>query len=119
MTFLANEFCPASIVSALREAGRDVSYVREISPEISAPEAAALAQAEERVLVTEDYDFGELTVRRQVRLPGLVILALLDQPREFRTKRVLETVARFADGLYGQITVIELKRERVRPLVAG
>jgi predicted nuclease of predicted toxin-antitoxin system len=117
--FLADECCPASIVSALREAGHDVNYVIEISPEISDLEAAALAQAQRRVLVTEDYDFGELAVRHHVRMPGLVILALLDQPRDFRVRRMLETVARFADDLYGQITVVELNRERVRPLVAG
>ncbi len=42
---------------------------------------AKRAWAEDRVLITEDYDFGELVVRHNVQIPGLVILAMPDEPR--------------------------------------
>jgi predicted nuclease of predicted toxin-antitoxin system len=81
--------------------------------------AAAIAEAQGRILVTEDFDFGELVVRRGVRLPALVILSFGNQPMSIRVRRTTETVGRLSARLHGQITIIELNRERVRPLIAG
>jgi predicted nuclease of predicted toxin-antitoxin system len=114
--FLADECCPAQVVSALRAAGHDVSYLLERIPGAADPTAAALAEAEDRVLITEDFDFGELVVRHRVALPGLVILALIGLQMTTRVRRVLETVGQVGEGLRGQITVVEVDRERVRPL---
>lgn len=116
MRFLADECCPAQVVSALRAAGHDVNYVLEQAPGLADPTAAALAQSEDRVLITEDFDFGELVVRHGVALPGLVILALGSWPMATRVRRVLETVAQVGEGLRRQLTVVEPDRERVRPL---
>jgi predicted nuclease of predicted toxin-antitoxin system len=114
--FLADECCPAQVVSALRAAGHDVSYVLEQSPGAADPMAAALAEAEDRVLITEDFDFGELVVRHRVALPGLMILALGGRPIATRVRRVLETVDQVGEALRGQIVVVEIDRERVRRL---
>jgi predicted nuclease of predicted toxin-antitoxin system len=116
--FLADERCPAQVVRALRAAGHDVSYVLERAPGAADPTAAALAEAEDRVLITEDFDFGELVVRHRVRMPGLMILAFGGQRMTTRVRRVLETVNQLGEAVRGQITVIEIDRERVRPLPA-
>jgi predicted nuclease of predicted toxin-antitoxin system len=119
VNFLAVECCPRSIVAALRRAGHDVLYALEDVEGASDAELASLAQRLERVLITEDFDFGELVVRHHVRLPGLVILALFDQTREARQRRVLEVVDQTGEALRGYITVIEAGRERRRPIHEG
>jgi predicted nuclease of predicted toxin-antitoxin system len=117
--FLADECCPTSIVTAIRQAGHDVLYVREETRGITDREVASIAQGEDRILITEDYDFGELVVRQGVALPGLVILALSDQPRDIRIQRTLETIDRLHVNLLGNLVVVEPARERLRPLGAG
>ena len=94
-------------------------YIREVARGITDPEVATLAQSQDRVLITEDYDFGELVVRQGVVLPGLVIMALLDQPRDIRIRRILETIDRLGVNLLGNLVVVERARERLRPLSAN
>ena len=63
MKFLADECCDRSLVEDLRKAGYDVRYVLESDPGASDDEVLALAFDEQRIIVTEDKDFGELVYR--------------------------------------------------------
>ena len=69
MHILANENFFADAVSALRDHGHDVAWIRTDSPGISDEEVLARAQREDRILVTFDKDFGELAFR--LKLPSL------------------------------------------------
>ena len=51
MRFLANENFPADAVSALREQGHDVAWIRTDSPGISDSEVLDRAQREDRILI--------------------------------------------------------------------
>jgi predicted nuclease of predicted toxin-antitoxin system len=64
---LADECCPRSIVAALRRAGHDVIHIQDDDNGTGDVQVALIAQRQDRVLVTEDYDFGELVVRHGVR----------------------------------------------------
>jgi hypothetical protein len=59
----------------LREAGHDVRYAAETHRRATDAEVTALAIAEDRLVITADYDFGELVVRRREPIPGVVLLA--------------------------------------------
>ena len=73
--FLANENMPGDAVEAARRAGVDITWVRDISPGISDDEVLALSQAEGRVLVTFDKDFGEMAFRQGKKATcGVVLL---------------------------------------------
>ena len=60
MRFLANESCDMTVVRALRAKQHDVSLVRERGAGIKDALVARIAQEEQRVLLTEDKDFGQL-----------------------------------------------------------
>lgn len=60
MRFLADESCDFAVVRALREAGHDVLAIREVSPRAEDSAVVDRAHREERVLLTEDKDFGQL-----------------------------------------------------------
>lgn len=68
MRILADENCPGDLVDALRAAGHDVLWIRTDAPGIADPAILARAQAENRVVLTFDKDFGELAFRH--RLPA-------------------------------------------------
>jgi uncharacterized protein DUF5615 len=59
----ADECVAAPLVARLRKAGYDVTYMAEIAPAATDPEAIARAHHEGRLLLTEDKDFGELVFR--------------------------------------------------------
>jgi predicted nuclease of predicted toxin-antitoxin system len=58
--WLADECVDAGLVSHLRAAGHDVIYMAEVSPAASDARVLMRAQAERRILLTEDKDFGDL-----------------------------------------------------------
>src|SRR5205809_5572040 len=61
--FLANENTPREAVLAARGAGFDVTWMVELQPGASDEIVLALAQRDDRVLITFDKDFGELVFR--------------------------------------------------------
>jgi hypothetical protein len=60
---LANENFPGVAVSALIARGHDVVWIRLVTPGASDQDVLARAQADGRVLITFDKDFGELAFR--------------------------------------------------------
>jgi len=72
--FLADESCDFAAVRALRAAGHDVLAVSEFQQRSVDEELMALALGEERILITEDKDFGTLTFASQHESHGVILL---------------------------------------------
>jgi predicted nuclease of predicted toxin-antitoxin system len=83
--FLADENLPGPAVRMLRERGLDVAWVRDFSPGLADEAVLALSQAEGRVLITFDKDFGELARRRGLPAACGVVLFRI------QTRNPLET----------------------------
>ncbi|MGH8727248.1 MAG: DUF5615 family PIN-like protein [Burkholderiales bacterium] len=60
MRFLADESCDFRVVRELRDSGHDVTAILELMPGALDEAVIALALREDRVLITEDKDFGQL-----------------------------------------------------------
>ncbi len=75
-SFLADENIPRLCVTRLREAGIDVSYIGEIAASISDTEVCSIACSEHRIIITGDKDFGDLVMRLQIKVPGVILLRL-------------------------------------------
>ena len=60
MLFLADESCDFAVVRALRSAGHEIVAVAEVSPRADDDALLELARREQRILLTEDKDFGQL-----------------------------------------------------------
>lgn len=61
MRFLANENIEKRIVTFLRNSGYDVTYCAEMRPRLDDETVLEIANAEHRIIITNDKDFGELT----------------------------------------------------------
>jgi predicted nuclease of predicted toxin-antitoxin system len=113
---LADENFPGDAVVALRQRGHDVSWVHSNAPGSCDTEVIARAQAENRVLVTFDKDFGELAFRS--RLPascGIVLFRIsMSSPSAVARAAVaaLESRTNWAD----HFAVVEDDRIRMTPL---
>ncbi len=116
MLFLADECCDALVVRTLRELGYDVTYVAELAPGLTDTDVLAQSVAEERILLTEDRDFGELVFKRQATAHGIVLLRILPEDRQQKPARITSLVQDYQDELEGSIVIVTLNTIRIRPL---
>jgi predicted nuclease of predicted toxin-antitoxin system len=77
MRFLVNENVTATVIQELRQRGHDVLSAKESMRAEQDDVILARAQAEQRIVVTHDKDFGELAFRSQLPSSCGVILCRL------------------------------------------
>ena len=64
MRWLVDECVDAALVGRLRESGHDVVYVSDVASHSPDDEVMNEAQRENRLLLTEDKDFGDLVFNK-------------------------------------------------------
>src|SRR5690349_20144869 len=98
MQLLANENIPASVVQDLRARGHDVFSVKESMRGAEDPEILSRAQAESRVLLTQDKDFAELAFRSGLPAQcGVILFRLTGDDPDADFRRMVEVVDGRAD----------------------
>jgi len=111
--FLADESCDFGVVRILWANGHDVLAVSEISPRLSDEDVALWARREDRVLLTEDKDFGQLVFASGQPSGSVILIRFPAGARTALPPAVLEIVDRLAEQLSGTFTVIQPGRVRV------
>jgi predicted nuclease of predicted toxin-antitoxin system len=107
MRFLVDESCDFAAVRALRSAGHDVIAVCEITQGSVDQDLVIRAQREERVLLTEDKDFGWLVFVSQLESPGVILLRYPGNARTALAGDVVRLVSEQADKLVGSFVVMQ------------
>lgn len=113
MRFLADESCASAVIRVLREAGHDVLAIAEVSKGATDDEVLQHAWKEQRVLVTEDRDFGELVYARRRPSAGVILLRFDSHVRTVKAATVLEAVIKLGSRLKDAFAVIEPGRVRI------
>jgi predicted nuclease of predicted toxin-antitoxin system len=78
--YFADECVSDDLVAGLRRAGFDVLYAREVCAGTSDRDVLRLAAQANRVLITDDFGFGELAIRQGQAAAGIIILSLYALP---------------------------------------
>lgn len=116
MRLLANENFPLDAVTALRENGHDVAWIREDARGTSDEQILRRAQQEERILITFDKDFGELAFRSKLPATSGVILFRVSAPSsDYVAQVAVQAIASRPDWA-GHFSVIEDNRIRMTSL---
>ena len=93
--------------------GHDVLSALDVAPHATDDEILAMALAEDRVLVTEDKDFGELVFVR--RLPHPCIIRFTEMSVAEKATAMTELIESHApEMLDGCIIVVTARRVRIR-----
>ena len=116
MRFLANENFPGDAVAALREVGYDVTWIRTVAPGAPDTEVLAIAQSEERVLITFDKGFGELAFRSRLPASSGIILFRITAPSSGHVAATAVAALKVREDWTGHFSVIEDRRVRIKPL---
>jgi predicted nuclease of predicted toxin-antitoxin system len=114
--WLADECVDAGLVSHLRTTGHDVVYMAETASATGDSEILEQARIEDRLLLTEDKDFGDLVFRRGRSIPGGVLLRIDPAMHELKKIRLGAAIDRFGENLRGRYTVVSEGKIRTRPL---
>ncbi len=105
MRILADENMPDQTVELLRMAGHDVHFVKETMPSEADPNILAIATRENRLLATQDRDFGNLVVNQNQPAPyGVVLFRLhndIPESDQFRLMaRTLDAPSSWGPGIW-------------------
>ena len=114
MRFLLDESADYPLARFLTDKGHDVTAIAHKYPHaLKDREVLEIAVQEQRILITNDRDFGELIVRRQLPHAGVILFRLHDE--DLRTKQAwLDYVlARHAQDLQHFIVITD-RKVRVR-----
>lgn len=117
MRFLLDEMMDPRIADEIVAAGHDVAEVRLGFADSADIDVAAMALADERIVITADRDFGDLVFRDGQRMRGIIYMRMAGRPYEERAKRILMAITQFGDRLASSIVVVEPGKFRIRPLL--
>lgn len=116
-TVFADECCSAHLVRELRAVGFNVFYVIENEISLDDPEQALRAFQMRRVLISADYDFGELAVRHGQQFVGLLLLApSLELENASVAPEIAARILAIAHTLTDNLTNLSAETVRQRPL---
>ncbi|HEY2414364.1 MAG TPA: DUF5615 family PIN-like protein [Pirellulaceae bacterium] len=116
MNLLADECCDALLVSALRNDGHDVLYIKEVAAGADDQAVLQLAASQQRILLTEDKDFGELVVRLKLPAYGIVLLRINPAATTLKLTRLRDLLTNHAHRLPGNFVVLDEAKARFRLL---
>lgn len=118
MRILANENVSGSVIRDLRRLGHDVLSAKESMRSASDEIVLARAQAEIRLVVTHDKDFGELAFRWGLPAAGgIVLFRLSGKSPDADNRRMVDALTGGTD-FTGHFSVVTEDRIRTRPLPA-
>ena len=118
MRFLLAMGLARSTAAVLREHGHDAIHLRELGlRDMADEEIIAKAQAEHRIILTHDLDFGRIVALSQARIPSVITFRLGDiRPATVNTylSQVLDDFAAALES--GALVSVSEQGTRVRRL---
>ncbi len=118
MRIIANENIMATVISELRKRGHDVLWIKEAMPKAADDAILARAEAEQRLVLTHDKDFGELAFRYGLPATcGMLLIRLSGAGRQADIDQILNVVDS-RDDWSGHFSVASRAHLRIRPLPA-
>jgi predicted nuclease of predicted toxin-antitoxin system len=120
LRFLIDEGLDIRIGRFLARLGHEVVFVAggQMSG-LGDEEVLAAARADNRVLLTEDLDFGELVFRRNLPHTGVMVLRLEGADVSQKTDLITQVLRDYEDRLEGAFSVITERAVRIRRPVSG
>lgn len=114
MKFLADESIDFPIIYLLRQHGFDLRSVSEEFPSKDDEFVLNAANAEGRLLITSDKDFGELVYRLKKATKGIILLRIEELNPLRKAELVLKVLREREEQLSNAFVVIQKELIRIR-----
>jgi predicted nuclease of predicted toxin-antitoxin system len=117
MKFLFDESVELRLSHYLKAQGHDVkTIVTDYTNSIEDEEVLKIARSEQRILITNDKDFGELVFRSHQTHAGVILLRLKRVPFGVKQERLAEVIATYQHALH-HFLIVTLYTVRIRKSV--
>lgn len=107
LCFLADESCDFAVVRALRANGYDVLAVSEFMRRSVDSELIEQAYQENRILLTEDKDFGWLVFASHSVSAGVILIRFPGNARSALAQSVMQLVQKYGTELVNAFVVVQ------------
>jgi predicted nuclease of predicted toxin-antitoxin system len=114
MKFLVDEGVDKPIVDLLRTTGFDIHYILETNRGIEDEKILQIANEEDRILITQDKDFGEMVFRLQKVHLGIILIRLGINTSTEKATLVNHVLLEYGEKLINAFTVIQTNAIRIR-----
>jgi predicted nuclease of predicted toxin-antitoxin system len=94
--------------------GYDATLISAINPKLTDSDILAIAETEERMVVTMDMDFGELVYRSNKAHKGVLLLRLEDANGSEKAAIMKFIIDNFINDIEGKFCVYKNGRLRIR-----
>ncbi len=116
MRFLVDESAGKKLFKFLMSKGFDVKFVGDMIPSAPDKDVLALAEKEERILIANDKDFGELIFRLNMPSSGVILMRLkIDNPKN-RQSCISTLLENFSNMLQYNFIVVTETQTRIRKI---
>ncbi|MBX7152579.1 DUF5615 family PIN-like protein [bacterium] len=112
MKFIVDECTGPAVSTWLRSLNYDTYSIFDSSRGISDDEVLTIANRENRIIITNDKDFGEKIYRERKKHKGVIFLRLADERSENKIKVLQNVLDGHAGQLHDQFIVVTEKRIR-------
>lgn len=86
----------------------------EASPGIDDNAVLEYSDKKKAILITEDKDFGELTIRFRKSTKGILLLRIFNKTIDEKIQIILETLDQHYDEIYGNFAVLTENKLRIK-----
>jgi len=114
LKFLVDESTGTKVSEKLKQMGFNAVSVIEIMRGAEDIEVIQKAKEENRVIITNDKDFGWLAAT--YRPPSIIFLRLRRETAESKIGMIRHIIEKHSDSIYGNIIIATEKKIRIRPL---
>ncbi len=114
MKFVVDESAGDAVATELRQLGHDALSIHATTPGIDDPPILDIAVAEDRIVVTNDKDFGELVYRSGLPHVGVILFRLDDERAANRVRMMKKVLQSCGDKLKNNFIVASERKIRIR-----
>lgn len=114
LKFLADESLEYSIVLWLREQDYNVASVAEDFPSAKDENVLGKATQENRIIITNDKDFGDLVFLNKLSNKGVVLLRFRTEEVKTKIKFLKSFLKNYSDKIFNRFTVLNESKIRIR-----
>lgn len=114
LQFLADESCDFGVVRALRAEGYDVVALTEITTRSLDDEVIAQSFNEDRILLTEDKDFGQLVFASRADSAGVILIRFPGNARKTLQATIVKLIREQGNAIRNAFVVVQPGHIRVR-----
>lgn len=116
MKFLADVNIEKDLVDFLKKQGYDVLWIPDYDCRLKDDELLKLANKENRIIITNDTDFGEIVFLQKKVSAGIILIRVKGQKVNKKLHALKKLIKFYSDKIEYCFVVISDKRIRIRSL---